>query len=556
MRSSSLASTGALLLALTLGAAPAFAQTDGGTAPTNDPTSNEPPPGEPGANESVPGAEPAATAEPATGDAPSTPAATTPAARSGPAVPPLTPEAQASLGVAPSAVPAWPDPDRLVHRTLVPPFLLLERSANRRTTVVFPFFFRDRRGQDTSLLIPPYFQYRSPTARTDIVFPLYFRWRGLLDDGGRFATDIIPPVYVHSWEGPQRAHGAAFGVAPLFFYGESFDRTGALAREHLVIPPLLTYHTWRPEHALTVAGPFFYDRLRNDTDWGLAPLVFGGSDLTSRYVLIPPLLTYHTSNRVEGTDTTVVGPFWTRGTPESRSFNLAPIFFHRHDRTTSRTTLFPLFHTYSGPNERTLVTPLFVYDREGDTSTLVTPLYQRHRGATNWDAVLPFFYHSREPRTGAHTEAFFPLFYHRATEATNTWWVLPTVHSHREPGSSYLNVYPLVYTGHDGPRRHTVVAPFFFDFANSETGTRATVVTPLFWRFSTPDSVHMLAGNFLWISHVREGVRSYEWHLLPIFSYARPRPEDLSWNVLFGLVGYRRQGTHSQLRLFYIPINL
>ena len=62
-------------------------------------------------------------------------------ARSVPAVQALTPEAQATLGVAPGAVPSWPDPDRNVHRTLVPPFLLLERSANRRTTVVFPFLF-------------------------------------------------------------------------------------------------------------------------------------------------------------------------------------------------------------------------------------------------------------------------------------------------------------------------------------------------------------------------------------------------------------------------------
>nr|MBK7068207.1 hypothetical protein [Deltaproteobacteria bacterium] len=544
MRSLSSAATGALCLALGLSTTAALAQT------------TEPAAAEPAAAE--PAAEPAAAEPAATGDgdaaAETTPAATP--ARSVPAVPALTPEAQATLGVAPGAVPSWPDPDRNVHRTLVPPFLLLERSANRRTTVVFPFLFRERRGQDVSLLVPPYYQYRSPTARTDVVFPVYFRWRGLLDDGGRFATDIIPPVYAHSWEGPARAHGSAFGVAPLFFYGDSFDRTGALAREHLVIPPLLTFHTWRPEHALTIAGPFFYDRQRHDTDWGLAPLFFAGNDLTSNYLLIPPLLTYHTENRAEGSNLTVVGPFWTRNTADSGSFNLAPIFFHRHDRTTSRTTLFPLFHTYSGPDERTFVSPVAYYHREGADSTLVTPVYQRHRGATNWDAVLPFFYSSREPATGAHTEAVLPLFYHRRTEASNTWWVLPTIHSHSEPGSSYLNIYPLLYTGRSGPRRHTVFAPLFFDFANSETGTRATMVTPLFWRFSTPESVHMLAGNFLWISSQRQGVRSFEWHLLPVFSYARPRPEDVSWNVLFGLVGYRRQGTHSQLRLLYIPINL
>ena len=44
--------------------------------------------------------------------------------------------------------------------------------------------------------------------------------------------------------------------------------------------------------------------------------------------------------------------------------------------------------------------------------------------------------------------------------------------------------------------------------------------------------------------------------MLPVFSYARPRPEDVSWNVLFGLAGYRRAGTHRQIRVFWIPINI
>ena len=109
-----------------------------------------------------------------------------------------------------------------------------------------------------------------------------------------------------------------------------------------------------------------------------------------------------------------------------------------------------------------------------------------------------------------------------------------------------------------GPNIRSKVIPLSLSLRQklALTTLPATVVAPLFWRFSDPNSVTMLAGNFLWISSQRQGVRSFEWHLLPVFSYARPRPEDVSWNVLFGLVGYRRQGTHSQLRLLYIPINL
>lgn len=491
---------------------------------------------------------------------PATPASTEEGAPR-PARPPvptvaLSEEAEARLGTAPGEA-ATPAAEERVQRTLIPPVLLLERTPTRRTEVVFPVFFRERRLDSSVLLIPPYYRARSRTDRADVAFPLWFHWRGQRAEGGSYATRVVPPFYLHSWQGAGQARGTSVGLAPLFFYGETWGQDGALRREHLVIPPLLTYHTWTPEHALTIAGPFYYDRLRADTDWGVAPLVFGGSNLRRRYLLIPPLLTYHRYNREESTSLTVAGPFWTRSGPSSFGINLAPLFFHHHDATSTRTTVLPLFHYQHDATSTTLVTPLFGYHRDGDARTLITPLYQQHRGGTtDWDAVAPFLYLSREPSTGARTQAFFPLFYRRTTLSTNTLWIAPTAHYHRDAGDWYFNIYPLVYTGRTGRRTHNVVAPLFWDFHNEETGSRATVVAPLFWRFSDPNSVTMLAGNFLWMSAIRQGVRSYEWHVLPVFSYARPRPEDVSWNVLFGLAGYRRAGTHRQIRVFWIPINI
>lgn len=471
------------------------------------------------------------------------------------AVAPLTPEARAELGSAPGDFTAAAE-DEDLHRVLIPPLLLVERGRQRATTVVFPLFYRDRRGDSSSLLIPPYYRHRSPTAQTDVVFPLVWHWRGTRDEGGTFGTDVVPPFYLHTWQGRGELHGSAFGVAPLFFYGDSFGEDGALRREHLIIPPLLTVHTWTPEHAFTWAGPFYYDRLRADTDWGVAPFVFAGSNLHRSYTLIPPLLTYHRYNRDEDKSLTVVGPFWTTSSPDSFSVNLAPVFFHHHDATSSRTTLAPLLHLDSGPDRRTLITPLFYYGRRGESSTFVSWLYQNHRGATNWDAVAPFFFSSREPATGAHTEAFFPLFYHRATLNSNTWWVAPTIHYEREGRDWFFNLYPLVFTGRSGARTHAVIGPLYARFTNEETHSDLMMVTPLFWRYRDPESQTIVLPPVLFMESQRQGVRSYEWHVLPLFSYARPRPEDFSWNVLFGLVGYRRSGTHRQLKLLYIPINL
>lgn len=543
-----------LALSLSLTASQALAQNNPGgdppaAAPAQTTTTADPPAGDP----------PAAATEPAASEEPAEGSPATSAGRAAPQTgPALTPEARERLGAASGEVTEWPDSERLTHRTLIPPFVLLERSANRRTTVVFPFFWRERRGESTTLLIPPYYQRRSPNLNADVVFPFFFHWRGALEDtpGARFGTDIVPPFYYHSWEGRGELRGRAFGLAPLFFYGESWGEDGALRREHLIIPPLLTVHTWRPEHAFTLAGPFYYNRSRADTDWGLAPLWFAGNNLQGNYLVIPPLLTYHRENRDEGTATTVVGPFWTTQGPQRLSVNLAPLFFHGHDATSTHTTVLPFFHHEAGPEGFTLVTPLFGYSRRQNSRTFISWLYQQHRGETNWDAVAPFFLSSRTPSTGAHTEAFFPLFYHRYTPTTNAWWVLPTAHYERSGNDWFFNFYPILFAGRSGRTRHTVVAPLYWDFENEETGSRTTIFAPLFWRFATQDSVTMLAGNVLWMSAVRQGVRSYEWHVLPLFSYARPRPEDVSWNVLFGLAGYRRSGTHRQIRVLWIPITL
>ncbi len=471
---------------------------------------------------------------------------------------PLTPEAEAQIGVDPGTIGDWSDARATVHRTLIPPFFLHERGPNHTTTAVFPFVYYERRGTETSILAGPYYRFRQPDMQGDVAFPVYWHWRGHRDDNGGedWSTLVIPPFYRHAWSGPGEDRGQAFGVAPLFAYGESFARDGRLLREHLVIPPLLTFHIWTPERALSIAGPFYYSRDRTTVDWGFAPLWFAGSDLTSNYLTVPLLLTYHTENHDDGSALTVVGPFWSRTHPQGLSINLAPLFFYSRDATSSSTTILPLLHLSSGPDYRTVASPLWVYARSGNATTFVTWLYQNHRGDTNWDAVAPFFFSSRDPRLGAHTEAVFPFYYHRQSPAGSMWWALPTLHHESDGHDWFTNAYPFVYPGRSGDATHTVVAPFVWDFDNPDTDSHATVVAPFFWRFRHHHDVTQLAGNVLWISGETADGPSYEWHILPLFSYARPRPTDVSWSVLFGLAGYRRYGTHAQMRLFWVPINL
>ena len=211
-----------------------------------------------------------------------------------------------------------------------------------------------------------------------------------------------------------------FGAFPFFSYREEFGENGRLHGEHLVIPALLTYHQWWPTGAFTLVGPFVYFRQHSDTNWALVPFVFHHSTPQRSWTLIPPLLSYR-SHSYEDDDTfTLVGPFFAETAPQLSSYNLAPVFFYRHDHDRTRVTIVPLFHTETGPNHFVLITALGGVARDGAESTVVTWLYQNHRGQTNVDAIAPLFFYSRTPRLGAMTLAVLPIgFFSRSpTSAT------------------------------------------------------------------------------------------------------------------------------------------
>ena len=258
----------------------------------------------------------------------------------------------------------------------------------------------------------------------------------------------------------------------------------------------------------------------------------------------------------------------------------------------------PLFFTQATRNSFTFVTALGGYTRTGTESTLITPVYQNHRGLTNVDAIAPLFYYSRTERTGAHTFAtllgfhsssptgyawsVFPLlgrfheygrydttatllFVHTKNYSlrTSATWVFPTVHAETAPNYHLFNIYPLLYTAGGRDRaggnawHHEVVFPFFWNVGNEATHTRITVAAPFFVRVANHNSVNQwtFPNHFYWESR-SGGQRAYGWDFFPFVQYGVPRRGDVAWSVFEGLVGYRRSGTHEQLRILYIPFNL
>jgi hypothetical protein len=450
-------------------------------------------------------------------------------------------------------------------RTGLWPLAYKERIGSTITSALFPFYFdrrtfdADERTIDRETFAGLYYRRRSPKKDVDAAFPLFVRWRS--DDT---TTTVVPPVLFR--DGPGEWHR---WLAPLFF--ASSQKDGG----YFHAPPLLTFSHHNPKRAFSLIGGLgFYDRTDKDVDWGVAPFVFGGSDtdkLTS-YLLIPPLLTYHRADRDNARFTTVVGPVVWKTAPNALTFDILPFFLHDHDEDSTTTTLLPLFHMSRDRERSTLITPLFLDSRDHEGRTIVTPVYSRHRGRTTLDLVgpiVPLFVHYEDP--DIHKESWLfgpiwtssdptgstlltPLFGHwREYGVSRTTWIFPTFHHETDPNGWSFNIHPLVYTGRDGDSTHSVFAPIWWDFASEKK--RTTIAFPLFWRFRDDEGTTQVALNTLYLERPQKGGPSWDFHFLPVF-HVGGGPVQSSWDVLFGLVGYKREGGYKQLKLFWIPIDL
>jgi hypothetical protein len=64
-----------------------------------------------------------------------------------------------------------------------------------------------------------------------------------------------------------------------------------------------------------------------------------------------------------------------------------------------------------------------------------------------------------------------------------------------------------------------------------------------------------LVGNLLYTEQRVAHGKEWKFHVLPAFSYGET-PDGHSWDILFGLIGYKRQADLVQMKLFWLPITL
>ncbi len=413
-----------------------------------------------------------------------------------------------------------------------------------------------------------YYNRRSAERADDVLFP--FVWN-LRDLQAKSRTTIVGPLVNRV-----TPEGRDNWLAPLYFTGKRKDGGG-----YTLIPPLLTYTQTDGRSGFNLIGPMFCSwtgssscdaRTAEELSLGVAPFYFYGQNAERKYEVIPPLLHYYRYNDRDLSWFNVWGPYYREHTQTREMLHLLPFYYSIWGKDERHTTLFPFFHYGYKKNEWLIANPLFMAARgENGESTFATWGYARYRGRTELDMITPLYWAYRDPDIGLDQKLLFPFFYKRTSPRESSWaffplygkferfgikkttWITPLFQHTTDLRGWSTNIHPLVYIGREGQATHTVIAPFFWDFASPKQ--RSTIAFPLFWRFSDRQSVSQLVGNVFYREERKSSGSDWEVHVFPAFSYGET-PRGHWWNILYGLAGYTREGATTKMRTLWIPITL
>jgi hypothetical protein len=474
------------------------------------------------------------------------------------------------------------------------PLVALHRSPRYSVSVAFPFFWRVRDGAETDTSIfPLYYHGRAPDHGFDGVFPLF-----LHNYNTTAATTVVGPF----WWRARKDGGRGAGLFPLFAYNKKlggdgkrvswFGMPGIYADRNDYVG---TSHTW--------ATPFFHFTRPDGYSSGFIPLAFAWRRGTASKVLTP--IYYRQADRARDYSLDVFTLFYVGHEGKARQFGLAPLFMAAtHGDGTFRLGILPLFYGAKRSDGSTLATLLGGWSTSASGKRWwLGPFYYRHDAERTSGAFFPLVYHTHSHLTDARLSYAFPLYFDRRNgeggelqaytplvwrganvESTvtvglpfffdvnrfhesRTTSLLPLFlrnRSYTEGHSSYAFPFALTYFrtyddrkrsgdgvffplfwrfGGSGDRSTTVVAPLVWDFLRGES--RTTVFAPFGAVWRRPDTTHTLVLNTYYSKGHGERAGAWNFRFIPLMMVGRPRPHDLEWSVLEGLVGYHRNGRNT-----------
>jgi hypothetical protein len=301
----------------------------------------------------------------------------------------------------------------------------------------------------------PWFQIDAPGRRTRVLFPLW----GQHTDERETDTWVFP-----SYFRMRRVNGDRVdAVVPLYWRSSFGDRQ------------------------TTVVG-VYYDRTSPGVhNFGFAPIFFHHRNPDRSVTVIPPLLTFRRNER-DGESVW----HWTA------------LYFHKHDRESSWTTLFPIYWAHArGGHETAIGFPLYWHVADANEKrswTLAFPFYWSSSGSWRtrglffaWytrdtageyasHALLPLFYEASAPD---HFTLFTPLAGYRRSGPARAWYsLLPLpMLSTDSVQSSFSMLFPLWFRYTDkAPERSTTVIPPLIYISQSDPEESFTTAALLFWR--------------------------------------------------------------------------
>ncbi len=419
---------------------------------------------------------------------------------------------------------------------LLPLFFAL-RTPSRSTTVVGPFFHhRDEKSGSRAVGLLPLFAYGRDVDRTVLATPIGFYQNNHITGRTRSAFLLF--------YGDFQRNRDDFGVVPLFFA----TRRGT-ARTVFALPFFFDSRDPAENRAFTMLGPLFFGHKKTSSYGGFLPLVFGKNDGDGGYsFLLFPLL--YASHRPQGSTWLATPAFGFQTGPAGYRFYLGP-FYLRRDENQRSLALFPLF--YDGRNlhnqdRLTFLLPLFLRDTTAEKSlTMITPLFWQHRTLTRrvtllFPLALDVHDLFRERLTAVGPVV--PLFVRMRNESTNTTsWIFPPILTYvkREPNGITAITFPIIWHIKSAEKQTTVLFPLVYYF--SRPATKTVVVLPLFGysRDEHNNRSLLLLPLFTWARNGSDGSR--ERVVFPLFWHFKSESRQTS--IFFPLIWHARRQNYT-----------
>jgi hypothetical protein len=400
--------------------------------------------------------------------------------------------------------------------------------------------------------VPVFVSVRSPASAFTFALPLTLYWRtgpswffsafplwwaaGNTQTRWRFHM-LVPIFFARSGE-----HGRSFTlITPLGGYSRDDDARS----KTLTVWPVLSFFRRDPVRSLDIVTPFYIRHRDHEADANtrlLALLLYLRDDPGGSTSIVFPIFWRFKDAATQSTGT-VVFPFAYHRSGPNGSATYAGIFplwfFHRRLADGGASTgVFPLvFSGHRGDASHLVVFPLFWHFASARSSVTVLPLFYSTRNAGGAHAGIPPLLFWGHDRTGKSYVIQFPLLWRFADARARTSTTVTVVGFWgASPAGWRLGVGPLlpiVWAAGGGPRRHLVVFPVLWHFADDRRDESSTLVTLYF--------------------HRRRGGETTD-ALFPLLYYrrgARTPGDDQTSFTLFPFIHYRRDAS---TRLWITPL--